>query len=264
MSTQPFCWTVNAKGEVWTLKPQGGGSLMSPANQDFAMEIAVGPVDGTAWIISTQPRPGGAVIMKRSGGDSGWTPMPAPAAATMVSVDPDGVLWTVNTDGEVWVLVPGGGGGYLASPEEENFAYDISAGPDGSVWVVSTEDREGGNVLQSYNKNTKTWTPLPAPAAATNVSVGPGGVLYTVNSKGEVWLVYPQGGGVMLSPPDTDFGQQISVGPDGTVWLIGTQVQEQDGVVTGNVVMWWTGQNQVWNTIPFPAAAMKVAGAART
>jgi hypothetical protein len=254
MSTQPFCWTVNSDGEIWTLYPKGGGSLMSPAGQDFAFDIAVSQV-GDAWIISTEPRQGGAVIKVRPAGEDDWLSMAAPAAAIRISVAPDGMLWTVNSVGEVWVLYPQGGG-YLASPPGVQFAYDISAGADGSVWVVSYEPRDGGNVLQSYNQSTKTWTPLAAPAAATNVSVGKNGDLYTVNSIGEVWLVHPQGGGAILSPPGADFGQEINVGPDGTVWLISSESR-----AGGNVVMWWSGQGQTWNSIPAPAAAVRVAGA---
>ncbi|MFL6207952.1 MAG: hypothetical protein ACJ74W_03840 [Pyrinomonadaceae bacterium] len=254
MSTQPFCWTVNSKGEIWTLYQKGGGALMSPPGADFAFEIAIGPSVPDVWIISTVPRQGGAVPMVRPVAEDNWLPMAAPAAATKISVAPDGMLWTVNASGEVWALYPQGGG-YLASPPGVDFAFDIGAGPDGSVWVVSTEARQGGNVLQSYNQSTQTWTPLAAPAAAIHVAVGPKGVLYTVNSVGEVWLIYPQGGGALLSPPGVDFGQEISVGPDGTVWLISTEPR-----AGGNVVMWWSGQNQIWNSIPAPAAAVKVAG----
>lgn len=252
-STSLSCWIVNSDGEVWTLNSQGVGSLMSPAGQDFAFDIAVSMNDD-AWIISTEPRQGGAVIKVRPGGEDEWYSMAAPAAAIRISVAPNGMLWTVNAAGEVWVLYPQGGG-YRASPSGVQFAYDISAGADGSVWVVSYETREGGNVLQSYNQSTKTWTPLPAPAAATNVSVSKSGDLYTVNSIGEVWLVHPQGGGAILSPPGVDFGQEINVGPDGTVWLISSESR-----AGGNVIKWWSDENQTWNSIPAPAAAVRVAG----
>jgi hypothetical protein len=227
---------------------------MSPKGQYFAYDIAVGPVVADAWIISTKPRPGGNVIMVRPAAEDDWLPMAAPAAATKISIAPNGLVWTVNASGEVWALQPQGGG-FLASPPGVAFAYDIAAGLDGSIWVVSNEAREGGNVLQSYNSSTKQWTPLAAPAAAISVAVGKGGELYTVNSKGEVWLIYPQGGGVLLSPPGVDFGQEINVGPDGTVWLISTEPREG-----GNVIMWWSGANQVWYSIPEPAAAIQVAG----
>ncbi|MCA1558403.1 MAG: hypothetical protein LC731_07685, partial [Acidobacteria bacterium] len=101
-----------------------------------------------------------------------------------------------------------------------------------------------------------SWTALAAPASAIKVAVSSNGTLFTVNSKGEVWLVYPQGGGALLSPPGENFAQDISVGPDGTVWIISNQSRPG-----GAAVMWWTGANQNWDTIPAPAAAMAVSGA---
>jgi len=112
-----------------------------------------------------------------------------------------------------------------------------------------------GNALKSYDQSSGEWTTLPD-VFATNVAVGKGGELYTINNKGEVWLYHPQGRGVQLSPPGVKFANQISVGPDGTVWI--TSLEPRQG---GNVVMWWSGQNEIWNSVPPPAAAVDVAGA---
>ncbi|HEY0319355.1 MAG TPA: hypothetical protein VGC66_00130 [Pyrinomonadaceae bacterium] len=257
MSGQPYSWTVNSLGEVWTLYPQGGGSLMSPAGQDFAFEIAVA-LNGTAWVISTEARQGGAVIQGLPPGDQ-WIPIPAPAAATKVAVDPNGNLWTVNEEGQVWFLYQQGGG-YMASPPGEDFAMEISVAPDsGAVWIVSTDTYDDGNVLKRWDPNSQTWIALPAPAAADKVAVGPNGIIWTVNYKGEVWMLYPQGGGALMSPPGTDFAQAIGVGPDGTVWVISNEPREG-----GSVVMVWSGENQIWNPIPAPAAAVAVAGAVQS
>lgn len=257
MSAQPYCWTVNSLGEVWTLYPQGGGSLMSPPGQDFAFDISIG-IGDIAWIISTEPRVGGAVIKELEPANTDWLSIPAPAAATRIDVGPDGMLWTVNTEGEVWLLYPQGGGSLL-SPPGSDFALDIGVGQDGTVWIASTDAYDDGNVLKRWDPNSKTWIALPAPAAADKVAVGQNGVLFTVNVKGEVWLIYPQGGGALLSPPDTDFAQDISVGPDGTVWIVSNEPR-----AGGSVVMWWSGENQIWNSIPAPAAATAVAGAVQS
>lgn len=255
--TKPYCWTVNAKGEVWTLDTEGRGTLMSPAGEYFALSIAVNWV-GDAWIISSKPRPGGAVLMVQPYSEPGdWHALAAPAAATKVSTG-SGTLWTVNGSGEVWALEPTGGG-YLASPPGENFALDICAGLDGSVWVISTESSEAGNVMKSYDQGTKVWTSLPTPANTTNMAVGKGGELYTVNVIGEVWLRYPQGGHVHISPEGVDFADEISIGADGTVWITGVEPREG-----GQVVMWWSGMNEIWNTVPAPAAAVKIAGAVQS
>ena len=61
----------------------------------------------------------------------------------------------------------------------------------------------------------------------------------------------------MISPPGIEFAQDISVGPDGTVRAIsGTNARPG-----GAAVMWWAGANEVWYTIPAPAAAIAVSGA---
>ncbi|MBD0371157.1 MAG: hypothetical protein ICV60_10010 [Pyrinomonadaceae bacterium] len=256
--SSPYCWTINSVGEVWTLNPGGGGQLMSPAGEDFAMsDIAMGP-DGTAWAISTMAQKGGALIIGSDPGHYGtWHKIPPPAAADRLSVGPDGTIWTVNVFGEVWALNPGGGG-YIASPPGVDFALDIGAGADGSVWIASTDTYTDGNVLKRWNPNNNSWTALPEPASATRVAINPKGILFTVNSKGEVWLIYPQGGGALLSPPGPPFAQDISVGADGSVWIISNQ-----GRPGGDAVMLWSGANQIWNAVPKPAAAVAVAGAVK-
>jgi hypothetical protein len=254
--TTPYCWTVNSFGEVWTLYQQGGGQLMSPAGQDFAQDIVYG-VGVLVYIISTEDQKGGALIkLSEPPFDGTWQTIPPPAAAKRVDVAPNGDLVTVNDLGEVWVIHPQGGG-YLLSPAGQDFALDIGCGDDGSVWITSNEiDPNYGNLLKKYNPQTKGWDTLPPPASAVKVAVGPNGNLFTVNNKGEVWLIYPHGGGALLSPPGKPFAQDISVGPDGTVWIISNQ-----GRRGGDAVMWWSGSNQIWNTIPSPAAAVAVSGA---
>lgn len=221
-------------------------------------DIAMGP-DGTAWAISTMTQEGGALIIGSDPGHYGtWHKIPPPAAADRLSVGPEGTIWTVNDKGEVWALKPQGGG-YIASPPSVDFALDIGAGADGSVWITSTDVNATGNVLKRWNASTKSWSALPAPASATKVAVNSKGILFTVNVKGEVWLVYPNGVGGQLSPPGPPFAQDISVGPDDSVWAISNQ-----GRPGGAAVMLWSGANQIWTTIPKPAAAVVVAGAVQS
>lgn len=250
-----YCWTVNSLGEVWTLYPEGGGQLMSPAGQEFAFDIDV-DTGGIAWIVSTQARPGGAVIMGREPENTYWLPIAAPAAATRLSTAPDGTLWAVNDTGEVWI-VNMDGSGKLMSPQGQDFALDVSVSAgDGSVWIISTDINDTGNALKRWDSGSNSWITLPAPASADKVSVAPNGNVWTVNTKGEVWMLYPQGGGELVSPAGQDFAQDIGVGPDGTVWIVGNEARPG-----GDAVMWYSGSGTSWNTIPAPAAATAVAGA---
>lgn len=255
----PYCWTVNSLGEVWILYQQGGGKLVSPPNTDFAQDIVYG-AGQIVWIISTEDQEGGALIKgcEPPYDSDSWFTIPPPAAANRLASDPSGNLWTVNDKGGVWYVYVPAGGGYLASPPNTDFALDIACGTDGSVYIASTEINVNyGNLLKRWNAGNKTWTTLPAPAAGIKVAVGQKGVVYALNAKGEVWLFYPQGGSVMISPPGIGFAQDISVGPDGTLWAV-SGTKPRPG---GNAVMWWAGANQVWYTIPAPAAAVAVAGA---
>lgn len=259
MST-PYCWTVNSFGEVWTLYQQGGGKLISPAGQDFAQDIVFGS-GSIVYIVSTEDQKGGALIKGCEPPfniDVSWFTIPAPVAAARIASDPSGDLWTVNDEGEVWYINAPLGGEYLASPAGQNFALDISCGTDGSVWIASTEiDPKYGNLLKRYDPKSKTWTTLPGPASGIKVAVDPEGRLYVLNAKGEVWRLSSQGSGFMISPPGISFAQDISVGPDGTVWVVSGTIARKGGAA----VMWWAGANDFWYTIPEPAAAKSVSGA---
>ena len=77
--------TVNSFGEVWTLHQQGGGELLSPANEEFAMDIGIG-ASGVPWVITTEPRPGGSVpAWLENAATKTWNRLAAPAAAAAVS-----------------------------------------------------------------------------------------------------------------------------------------------------------------------------------
>lgn len=163
-------YTVNSKGEVWTLHKEGGGDLLSPPNQEFASDIGVG-ADGTVWVITTEDRRGGNVpAWLEDASTRSWRPLAPPAAADRIAVAPDGTALTVNSFGEVWTLHQQGGG-ELLSPANEDFAMDIGIGASGVPWVITTEPREGGNVpAWLENAAAKTWNRLAAPAAAAAVS----------------------------------------------------------------------------------------------
>ncbi len=169
-------WTVNTKGEVWTLTEQGGGDLYSPANVGFALDIGVG-ADGTAWIISTQANVGQAgnhVMYLSDPAAKSWASVPGPAAATRVAGGPDGVAWTVNDRGEVWTLHQQGGGN-LYTPAGADFAMDVGVSPDGTVWIISSQanvGQAGNHVMYLSDPAAKSWTTLPGPAAASVVSGG--------------------------------------------------------------------------------------------
>ena len=250
-----IAYTVNSKGEVWTLQEQGGGELLSPPNAEFAQDIGV-DAEGTAWIVGTEERPGGAApSWAEAAAAKVWKTLAPPAAAASIAVGPNGVAYTVNDKGEVWTLHEQGGG-ELLSPANVCFAQDIGVGADGTVWIVGAEARPGGAVPKWLkDPATKTWKTLAPPAAASRIAVGPQGVAYTVNDKGEVWTLHKQGGGELLSPANQLFAMDIGVGADGTVWIVSAEARP------GGAAPKWLKDpaTKTWETLAPPAAAVKIA-----
>ncbi len=249
-----LAWTVNSKGEVWTLQEQGGGLLYSETG--FAQDIGVGAdPDHTVWVITTEKQngPGGYVTAWLDRTTKKWTKLTLPAAATRIAVDSKGTAWTVNSEGEVWTLhKPGGGELY----SKTGFAQDIGVGADGTVWVITTEKQNGpgGYVTAWLDQTTKKWTKLTLPAAATRIAVGPEGTAWTVNSEGEVWTLHKPGGGELYSK--TGFAQDIGVASNGRVWVITTEKQNGPG---GYVTAWLDQTTKKWTKLTLPAAATQIA-----
>lgn len=247
----PIAWTVNTKGEVWTLQPQGGGNIFAPA--ESALSIGTG-ADGTVWIVSMKPLENGTgnVIQYFSG--SGWTSVPGEVGGVTVAGDPSGRAWIVDEGGTVWVLDKQGNSKQMST---EEFAIDIGVGTDGTVWIVSTQTREaaGGNIVMYLSPGSTEWVATPPPQAAVAISGSNSGVAWSVNTYGEIWTLDPQGGGNLMSPRGT--ATDVSVGPDGTAWMISTIDGQSGG---GNEVMWYNTSSGQWEAVPYPASASVVAG----
>src|SRR5438034_115652 len=106
MNIADFAWTINAKGEIWTVKPQGGAELMAP--QNFAAEISIG-ADATVWVISPDPQPdqSGNIIKWYDVVAKQWQTVPAPAAAVKAVMNHDLTPPpTLSNTGEAWVKLP--------------------------------------------------------------------------------------------------------------------------------------------------------------
>lgn len=250
-------WFIDGDRGVWTLDT--AGNTTQKAGADSALDLSVG-ADGTSWIISTETResPGGNIISWYDAANNSWVQVPPLAAAAQVAGAPDGNSWVINTQGTVWTVYPQGG--YkLMSPEGVYFALDISVGADGTVWIISSETRQspGGNIISWYDAANNNWVQVPPLAAAAKVAGAPDGNAWVVNSKGEVWIVYPQGGYKLMSTADEYFALDISVGSDGTPWIISTDTGEPDK--GGNRIKYCDTATGQWVTVP-NAEGVKVAG----
>lgn len=161
-----------------------------------------------------------------------------------------------------WVSRPNGTIAELTSegPGEviECEASDLSVGADGTVWVVTNqpigagEDETPGAVIQFKKAKGKKWETIAA-QGATRIEGGPkGAVAYIVDADGTVLKLDTKGKAEAISSPH--FAREVSVGIDGTVWII-----SDDGVHGGAAVHFYDGKD--WKRLPEDITATKVGAA---
>jgi streptogramin lyase len=126
-------------------------------------------------------------------------------------------------------------------------AREISWGADGALWVLPGADRV---VLR--RSASGPFDTVRVPVAVSRIAGGPDGTLWMLGAGGEVLALAPDGASRRHSPGS--FATEISVGADGSVWVVSTVARSG-----GRVVRRLEGDE--WFDLPAPAAATKVAGA---
>ncbi len=125
-----------------------------------------------------------------------------------IAVDPQGLPWVVDEnnaihryDGKSWVLMNG-------------FARDIAIGGGGEVFVISRL-----NNPFSWSVKEKKWQRLEGleEGSGRRIAVEPNGFPWMVGNVGQIWR---HDGSNWISISGT--ARDISVGPDGTVMITGT------------------------------------------
>jgi hypothetical protein len=150
-------WVVSEAGEAWRFDSNGSGVRVLPSGA--VEEISVG-ADGQVWVVSREHRFGGRVVRRFLQTESAWYSLPPPASAVKIAGAPDGMAWTVNSKGDVWMLHPLGGGNFPYCEVDtacercrfssvENPVDDIAVGPDGCVWITRPQ-RQGVGSTISY------------------------------------------------------------------------------------------------------------------
>jgi hypothetical protein len=169
---------------------------------------------GLVWLISDNN-----LIYKQVGDEFVRT---AEGSGLRISGGPNNRPWIVGTDTRIWSY---NGQNWITFPPLIN-CLDIAAGADGSIWAIDDVRR-----ILRLDVNTGTWTPTDIMANRLAVS-----------TNGTVWAVRPDGSivrqkQVPVSLPIRDsvadafwqvlpgLAQDIAVGPDGNVWIIGTDSQ---------------------------------------
>jgi hypothetical protein len=188
-------------------------------------DVGVG-ANGTAWMIGTNPVPGGFGIYRWNG--SAWDAMPG--GAVRIDVDPQGNPWVVNNTGNIyqWAF-----NGWKQQPGQ---ATDIGIGAKGDVWVIGAVAEAGGYGIFHWTPTTGSFTKIPG--GAVRIDVDPAGNPWVVNSNHEIFrLDHGPGAFAALSkftripgPPALDVG----IGGDGSVFIVGTD----HGVYRWSGLLW--------------------------
>jgi peptidoglycan hydrolase-like protein with peptidoglycan-binding domain len=142
-----------------------------------ANDIGVSLGTGEAWIIGTNPVPGGFGIYKWNG--TSW--IRSDGAASRISVSSDGKPWVVNSAGAIyrrttnsptsgsWQRLPGG-------------ATDIALGAFDHQWIIGTNPAPGGRAIYIWFESLNNWVNIPG-----------GGVRIGVDGHGFPWVVNDAG-----------------------------------------------------------------------
>ena len=137
-------------------------------------------------------------------------------------------------------------------------ARAISVGSDGSMWALGYGTQEGGFLIYYLASEGQKWVKLEGQAAAWKVAVAPDGGAYVVNSAGKMWaLTKPDASGNSHGDyiSDAPLAREISISPDGGVWIISRRERERNFVPYHRA----PGAKE-WMELK-EAAAMKVAAA---
>ncbi|MBT3341962.1 MAG: hypothetical protein HN712_22120 [Gemmatimonadetes bacterium] len=150
-------------------------------------------------------------------GDVGnWSPLPGEMFAQDVGVGADGIVWATRAtdgrifrhDGSTWLEMGGNG-------------KRIDAGPNGDAYVVTAN-----GTVWYHNGTEDNWVHLPG-ALANDIGVG---------ADGSVWITYQEdssigrwNAAVSIWEETDGHAQQISVGPDGTPYVVQESTQIWSG-----------------------------------
>ncbi len=163
----------------------------------------------------------------------------------------DQTVFGLDDEGQVWSL-----------PHRECFpveggARDVGVSPDGTVWIVTNEQRAGGYVTCWLDRAGKMWKKLPDPIATTAVCgwVNPGAAMaMAVTGDGNVEVLRGDGWRANVDCPDK--ARDIGANTKRTVWIL-TKEERYGGYAPS-----WSSRTvaePVWNKLPTPAAATRVA-----
>jgi len=210
-----------------------------------AIEIATGQYENkdVIFVLGTnQDGNGNYPIFKWE--DYKWKPVGG--AGIKIATDMDGQLYTLNSGGEIYVK--------KGDEEWRSFyslptgkAIDITIGKNGSMYAL--EESTGNEDHPIYEFDGSAW--VKKDESAMKIAVDSSGVPWILKSKkGVSSNIYKWDGNIWAEIPGNGEGIEISVGADGSMWLVGAYQILGDGTRApaesgGNGIYKWNGNKFV-------------------
>ena len=144
-----------------------------------ATDIGVG-AGGDVYIIGTNRMPGGYGIYELGQKTKTWKQLPG--GAVRIAVARNGIPWVVTDNGDVFL--------YAKDWQQvTGIATDIGVGgvDDNHIWITRTNPGRSGFGL--YEWSGSVWSPIGH--GATNISVGPNGMVMFTNTEGKIFAREP-------------------------------------------------------------------------
>lgn len=212
-----------------------------------ALDIGVG-ADGSVWMIGTQPAGPGDYGVVRWDGRNG---LAMGGGGIRIAVGPNGDPWILTAAGQIFCPQPNGWG-----PPLPGLGIDIAVGANGSAWLIGTNPVGTANDGGVYRWEGRQWVDVGG--GGVRIAVAPDGTPWLVNSVGQIYVGSRGGWGRPLPGLARDIGigadgsvwiigtnpvgragdggifrwngrnwaempgggVAISVGPDGTPWVV--------------------------------------------
>jgi streptogramin lyase len=182
-----------------------------PSQVSSVGDLILGP-DDAIWTIPTAGDKPLARIA--SNGQVTVVPKPATAWIQVAAAHPDGTIWLLTDAQIVRLAVDGTVSGTIPVPATSR---DLAVRGDGATWVVHSSGQLSYVHDGVYDSVPVTWIDHP-----DRVLARPDGTLAVANQHGDVGLVGTDGTAEVV---DTGVGfvADVSVAPDGGVWVLGSR-----------------------------------------
>lgn len=217
---------VAPDGELWAVTPQGlvrteGRDWVTVDDSITSGPVAVGP-DAVAWALS-----GGRLVRFDPDGDRtiiGRTPLGDSVRSVLLSSAQPGVVWVGTNAWEGPTLAARWDGQWTQAPVDA-WTLQIMAHPDGSLWAEASNNETGW--LLRYSEGA--WSEVPETRGrgfSGSLETSPSGDVCVKGSdpRGRDSLTCFDADGLTASVDVPELTAEVSLGADGSAWLLGDQV----------------------------------------